>query len=151
MDWLSNDVCEDFANVGISCSNSDAGRMYSQNPSQQYACEKNTFLDMPYLENHVHNGMNTGHDCMPMSAGMHNGNMNGITDQHRNEMLNGNVYPDDWELVSHPNKICMDIKPELEHHNIEAADSTAELCQVSVMYICYLILCSGSNITQRLA
>lgn len=136
MDWLSNDVCEDFANVGISCSSSEAGRMYGQNPSQHYGCDKNSFLDMPYLDNHVHNGMNGGQDCMPMSTGMHNGNLNGMSDRHhRNGMINGNIYPDEWNLVSHPKKMCMDVKPELEHHNIEAADSTAELSSVSQLSV----------------
>lgn len=135
MDWLSNDVCEDFANVGISCSNSDASRMYGQNPSQHYGCDKNSFLEMPYLDNHVHNGLNGGHDCLPMSAGMHNGSMNGMSDRPRNGMLNGNVFPEEWDLVSHPKKICMDVKQELEHHNIEAADSTAEICHVSQVFI----------------
>lgn len=162
MDWLSNDVCEDFANVGISCSNSDAGRMYGQNPTPHYGCDKNSFLDatgMPYLDNHVHNGMNGlngAHECMPMPQGLHNGNLNEMPDRPRNGMLNGNVYAEEWDLVSHPKKICMDVKPEIEHHNIEAADSTAELSAVSLTFCLSLITLllpkrkNSQNIKKRL-
>ncbi|XP_052773333.1 vitamin D3 receptor-like isoform X1 [Mya arenaria] len=153
MDWLSNDVCEGFANVDISCTNSYSSTMYKPNNMSP------VYDEAGKIYQGVNYGSRGGQDASVTSNGMnmngvvdipdgsnsvipsgrnngilHDGNMNGIMPKNGkiNEnmcLMNGNMYSQEqWgSTTTQSKKYCReDLKPTIEmlNGNVNMADSS---------------------------